>query len=339
MPLYSLSMDALTLLERKTPPAPQPVYALTGDEHFLKRLVQTKLEEWLLGTGAGEFGRTVCTGDAAEWAAVHDELTTLPFASPRRLVVVQDADPFVTRYRDKLEKYLGHPSSTGTLLLVVKSWVRTTRLAKALPEAATIECNAPKQLAAWCSKWASNRYGKALNSAAANVLVELAGSDMGVLDQEIAKLSAYVGNAPQIQAKDVDQLVGHSRLLTAWQMLDAAAEGNSAKALTTLHHLFEQGEEPIAILGAISWQLRRLAQVARLCQQGSSLQAAMSKAGLPPFKTEKVQQQLRLLGPRSLQLYDWLLEADLALKSTASLPPRAVIERLLVKLAGGSASR
>jgi len=62
---------------------------------------------------------------------------------------------------------------------------------------------------------------------------------------------------------------------------------------------------------------------------------ALSRAGLPPFKHEKVQQQLRHLGPRAVQLYDWLLEADLALKSSAGLPPRAVIERLLVRLAGG----
>ncbi len=334
-PLYSLSMDALTLLERKTAPPPQPVYALTGDEHFLKRQVQAKLEEWLLGAGAGEFGRSVFAGETAEGASVHDELDTLQFAAPRRLVIVQDADPFVSRYRDKLEKYLEHPSATGNLVLVVKSWPRTTRLAKALPDAATIECGAPRNLAAWCGKWATAQHGKLLNSAAANVLVELAGPDMGVLDQEIAKLAAYVGAAQQIQAKDVDQLVGHSRLLTAWQMLDAAAEGDHAKALTTLHRLFEQGEEPIVVLGAMSWQLRRLAQVARLCQQGSSVQAAISRAGLPPFKQEKVQQHLRQLGPRALQLYDWLLEADLALKSTAAAPPRVIIERLLVKLAGG----
>jgi DNA polymerase-3 subunit delta len=328
-------MDALTILERKTPPALQPVYVLAGEELFLKQLAQAKIQGWVLGENADEFGRTVYEGDSAEWAAIKDELDTLPFAAARRLIIVQDADPFITRYRDRLESYLEHPSPTGILVMVVKTWKSNTRLAKALPDAATIECTAPRQLGPWCTKWAASKYGKTLNATAANVLVELAGTDMGVLDQAIAKLAAYVGDAAQIQAQEVDLLVGHSRLQTAWQMLDAAAEGNRAKALSTLHYLFEQGEEPIAILGAMSWQLRRLAQVARLCQQGTSLNSAMSRAGLPPFKTEKVAQHLRQLGPKALQLYDWLLEADLTMKSTAGLPSRVVLERLLVKLAGG----
>ena len=329
-------MDALAFLERSPPSTPEPVYVLAGEEHFLKRLALAKIQSFVLGGAADEFGRSTYEGESVEWAAVGDELSTLPFASARRLVVVYDADPFISANRDKLESYLERPSRTGVLALVVKSWKSNTRLAKALPDAATIECNGPRQLAAWCTKWAAGQYGKKLDSGAAGLLVELAGPDMGVLDQELAKLAAYVGEAAQISSKDVDLLVGHSRQLTAWQMLDAVAEGNRAKALATLHHLFEQGEEPIAILGAISWQLRREAQVARLCQEGGSIASAVSKAGLPPFKQDKVLQHLRLLGPRSLQLYDWLLEADLALKSTAALPPRVVLEKLVVRLAGSN---
>jgi DNA polymerase-3 subunit delta len=327
-------MDAQVFLERSPPAAPQPFYVLFGDEQFLKRLALAKIQTFVLGDGADEFGRSVYEGESAEWAAVNDELSTLPFAAARRLVLVHDADPFVTKYRDRLESYLERPSPTGVLALVVKSWKSNTRLAKALPDAGAIECKGPRQLAPWCTKWAAAHYGKKLDAAAASLLVELAGTDMGVLDQELAKLAVYVGDAAQIQSKDVDLLVGHSRQLTAWQMLDAVAEGNRTKALTTLHHLFEQGEEPIAILGALGWQLRREAQVARLCQQGGSLASAMSQAGLPPFKQDKIQQHLRLLGPRAMQLYDWLLEADFALKSTAALPARVVLEKLVVKLAG-----
>src|SRR5258707_318798 len=147
-------MDALHFLDAKKTTAPQPIYVLAGDERFLKRLAQAKIQALVLGENADEFGRTVYEGDSAEWASVRDELDTLPFASTRRLVVVQDADPFVTRYRDKLEKYVERPSGTGVLVLDVKSLPKTTRLAKAMPEAGLIECNGPKQLAPWCAKWA-----------------------------------------------------------------------------------------------------------------------------------------------------------------------------------------
>ena len=45
-----------------------------------------------------------------------------------------------------------------------------------------------------------------------------------------------------------------------FKIFDAIATGNSAAALTLLDRLFEQGEEPIRMLGAFSLQLRRLAQ-------------------------------------------------------------------------------
>jgi DNA polymerase-3 subunit delta len=223
----------------------------------------------------------------------------------------------------------------GVIVLDVKSWKSNTRLAKVIPDQATIKCEAlpVRSLASWCSRWAKARHGKQLTPDAASLLVELIGPEMGILDQELAKLAIYVGDLPAIGPADVDRLVGHSRVETAWQMLDAVAAGNAAQALRILQHLFDQGEEPIALLGAMSWQLRRIAQAARLQQQGTALSAALSRAGLPPFKLNQVEQQLRHLGPRAFQLYDWLREVDLGLKSSGQLPAQVLLERLLIKLA------
>ena len=327
-------MDALAFLD-KAKVAPQPIYVLAGTERFLKRLVLAKIQRLVLGDAEDDFARAIYEGDSTPLAAVLDDVRTAPFLGGSRLVIVADADAFVTQHREALERYVAKPAPTGVLVLDVKSWKSNTRLAKAVPEAATIKCEAPPtaRLVEWCTKWAQAQHGKQLSAPAANLLVELIGPEMGILDQELAKLAAYVGNAASIQAKDVDTLVGHSRVETAWQMMDAVAEGDKAKALTTLEHLFEQGEDPLAILGAMSWQLRRLAQVARLCQQGLSMGLAFSRANVPPFAQKRMEQQLRHLGPRAFQLYDWLLEADLGMKTSGQLPPRTILERLVVKLA------
>ncbi len=330
-------MDALAFVESSKPAEPQPVNVLAGDERFLKRLALERIERLVLGPEASDFARTVYDGDSTSWAAVRDELETLPFLSPQRLVMIRDADGFVSQNREALERYLEAPSRTGTLVLDIKSWKSNTRLAKALPDRATIRCEAPAahRLPAWCSQWATKRHGKQLNAAAGNLLVELVGAEMGVLDQELAKLAAYAGDKPAIEPGDVDTLVGHSRVETAWRMLDALADGQARQALTALQHLLDQGEDAIAVLGAMSWQLRRLAQAAGLMRQGASIAAALSQAGLPPFAQRRGEQQLRRLGARAADLYDWLLEADLALKSSGGLRPQAVLERLLVKLASG----
>lgn len=328
-------MDALVFIEDKKALSPRPVYILAGPERFLKDQALERIQRGVFDAADVDFGISRFEGESADFAAVRDELETLPFLAPRRLVVVQDADPFVSKYREPLEKYLEKPSRTGVLVLDVKTWRSNTRLAKAIPESATIKCEAPAayRLPQWAAKWAKQRYEKELSSPAASLLVELVGGEMGILNQDLAKLAAYVGDRPQIEPADVDALVGHSRTETAWQMLDAVADGKKAQALAVLEHLFDQGEEPIAILGAMSWQLRRLAQVGRLKQQGVGVSAAMGRAGVPPFAQQRTEQQLRHLGPRVTEIYDWLLDADLSLKSSDRLPAKAVLERLLIKLA------
>src|SRR5262249_10521437 len=151
-------------------------------------------------------------GDKTSFAEVHNELTTLPFLSQRRVVHVENADPFVTRERDKLEKYAAQPSTSGVLILDVANWLATTRLAKQLPDS-LIVCKAPAlpKLVEWCQKWAPAQHGKQLAASAAKLLVDLVGADMGLLDQELAKLSLYVGDGARIESADVDRLVGQSR--------------------------------------------------------------------------------------------------------------------------------
>jgi DNA polymerase-3 subunit delta len=329
-------MDALAFLEEAADAKPQPVYVLHGDEDFLKRQVLIALRSVILGPDGSEFGLSTHAGDVATWAAVCDELETLPFLSPRRVVVVEAADPFVTRHRPALEKYVTQPAATGVLVLEVKSWPGNTRISKLVPGPATIACKAPApyKLPDWCVQWADSRHGKQIAPGAARLLVDLVGPEMGQLDQELAKLAIYVGEAPRIETGDVDKLVGSSRGANTFKIFDALAEGRPGDALAILDNLFDHGEEPIRILGAFSLQLRRLAQVARLSQQGRTLTAAMDEIGIPPFARQQCERQLRHLGPGRLAcLYDWLLELDLGLKGSSQLPPRLLLERLLACLA------
>lgn len=329
-------MDSLAFLERGARNKPQPIYVLHGDEDFLKRQVLAVLKTVVLGGADDSFGLSTHAGDKAAFADVHDDLDTLPFLSPRRLVVVDNADPFVTRSRAALEKYVGQPSATGVLVLDVKSWPATTRLAKLVPDAMTITCKAPPahRLPPWCVQWVADRHGKQLAAPAAQLLLELVGADMGQLDQELTKLAIYVGAAPRIEAADVDRLVGRSRAADTFKIFDAIGGGRSGAALAILDRLCDQGDEPLAILGAFSWQLRRLAQAYRLNQQGLSLAAAFDEVGVQSWAQKGLEQQMRHLGQRRLdRLYDWLLEVDLGLKGSSQLPPRVQLERLIVRLA------
>ncbi len=335
-------MEAFTFLERIDKAKPQPFYVVHGDEAFLQRQVLLGLRRLVLGPDDDGFGVSSHAGDRATWAEVADDLRTLPMLSPRRLVLVEQADPFVSQERARLEKFVAElpPKGEvkGVLVLLVKTWAGNTKLAKLTPDAMVIACVTPKPhlLPQWCVNWCVSRHGKPISAQAAKLLVELVGPEMGLLDQELAKLAVYVGSAPKIDERDVDLLVGHSREENTFEVFNLIGAGRVGDALNFVDQLLDQGKEPIALLGAFSYRLRQLAQATRLQAQGVPLQEALTRAGVRDFPAarKEAEQQLRHLGRRRLdRLYDWLLETDQGLKGGSPLPPRLQLERLVVRLA------
>jgi len=330
---YIIRMDSMAFLERIDRLQPLPLYVVHGDEDFLKREVIRGIRKRVLE--GDDMAASIHEGDKAQLSEVCDELETVPFFGSRRLVIVEDADPFVTRFRAALEKRIARLPSSGVLVLELKSFPSNTRLYKLVADASSIACKAPAafRLPQWCGQWCPARHGKQISSQAAALLVDLIGAEMGLLDQEMEKLAIYIGERGRIDPADVDKLVGQSRAENTWKIFDAIGAGNAAEALGMLDRLFDQGEEPMRLLGAFSMQLRRLAQAARLVVQGKPMASALQRVGVPPFAARGAEQQLKFLGRRrALKLYDWLLELDLGFKGGSPLPPRTLLERFVVQL-------
>lgn len=329
---------------------PQPVNVVFGDEGFLKRHVLANLKKQALGTSDADFSLTVFEGKQAELADVLDELSTMAmFGGSSRLVLIEEADEFVSRYRSELEDYVASPRPTGKLILETKSWPGNTRIAKAVAaKGLPIDCSAPKaaQIPKWLKGWAKRTHEVSLESSAAGMLVDLVGTELGLLDQEVSRLALSVGEDRKISAQMVSQNVGSWRARTTWDMLDAALIGDLKGALTQLDRLLLAGENPIAILGQIAATLRRFAAATRIVLAGEasrsrvSVRSALEQAGIRSFVLGKAEKQLRHLGrERGSQLYQWLIETDLDLKGNSALPPRMVIENLLIRLAAPSPPR
>jgi DNA polymerase-3 subunit delta len=327
---------------------PRPVCVVFGDEPFLKRHALVQLRRQVLPGDDAEFSLAAFDGPKSELRDVLDELETMAmFGGGVRLVLVETADPFVSRYRAELEEYVAQPSSTGVLVLEVKSWPANTRLYKAVAKRGLqVDCSAPApgRLARWLVNWAKHVHGVRLPSSAAELLVEMVGPELGVIDQELAKLALMAAPDGRITGEAVGRLAGNWRAKTAWEMLDAALAGDAREALVQLDRLLLAGESPIAILAQISSSLRRFAAATRLVLQAEAegrrlaVSDALERAGVKRFVLAKAEAQLRRLGRhRGDQLHRWLLEADLDLKGASPVPPRLILERLIVRLAAREA--
>ncbi len=317
----------------------RPVYAVFGGDHYLVRESIAAVVRAVFPEGDAEGGITRFVGAQATLADVRDELFTLPFFSKRRLVIVEEADTFVTKYRKDLEAYVGSPSASGTLLLQVKTWTATTNLAKLVDKlGVAIDCSPmgerqTARVVSWLKEYARTRCDAELDGPAANLLVELAGLEIGILAAEVEKLAVYAGESRRIERADVAKMVDAGRVETVWKVLDAATTGQAAPALELLDNLMAAGEFPVMLLAAMSASLLKVHHAGRLRAARLPLDEACRIAGVPPFAVEKTGKQHAHLGPRRVdQLPATLLRADLDLKGGSSLPPRAVLELLLANL-------
>lgn len=338
------ALSALDFLSAPDRHPAKPVCVVFGEETFLRRQVLVRLRGAVLAGGDADFSLAVFEGRSATVADVFEELSTVAmFGGGTRLVVVEDADEFITRYRSDLEDYVARPRPTGVLVLEAKSFPSNTRLYKQVAaNGLVVECGAPSdaRLSKWLATWARQAHRVELAPGAADMLVDLVGPELGLLDQELAKLALTAGPDGKVTAESVRELVGTWRTKTTWDMLDAALAGDVRGAMTQLDRLLLAGENEVPLLAQISATLRRLAAATRLILQAeatgrrTTLAAALEEAGVKGFVVRKTEQQLRRIGrQRGGQLYEWLLDADLALKGASSLPPRLVLERLIVRLA------
>lgn len=347
-------VSALDYVAKPDKYPPQQFCVLFGDEPFLKRLALAEIRQRVLGgiASEGDFSYTALSGeksDKLEMRTVVDELTMVAmFGSGKRMVVVHEADEFVSANRQKLEDLVARPRGRGVLVLEVKTWPATTKLYKAIAEVGLqVDCKAPseKELLGWLPVWAKSHHQAELASSAAGRMMEIIGPEMGLLDQELAKLALLVKPGEKIDVKLVEDVVGGWRAKTAWDMIDAAADGNARVALQQLDRLLTAGEAPIALLGQFNSTLRRLATARRVMDDAQVTGRKMdttSALGIGGVNTnwsaakEKAQRQFNQLGAaRGRQLRRWLLEADLALKGASSGPARGrlVLEQLILRMA------
>ncbi len=313
----------------------KPVYIIHGDDPYLRHEAFKAIVQAVIPGDDADIGVSRFEGATVTLADVMDELRTLPFFSKRRVVLVDDADPFVTSHRKELEAYVESPGESGNLILMVKSLPSNTRLAKLTAKSGlAIDCSSPGEsdLLPWMTNHAAALDSK-LEPAAARLLLELVGAELGMLAAEIDKLSIYTADSGTIRRDDVARLVEAGRLESVWKVLDAATEGNGGLAAKLLDDLISSGEHPVPLLAAMTSSLLKVHHSGRLRAAKRSLADACRAAGIAPFAFDRTGRQHTHLGPARVdQLPAVLLKADLDIKGGTLLDPRVVLESLLAWL-------
>jgi len=322
---------------------PPPVIVLYGDEPYQKAsLLKRVLDDLFPPDIDRTLALSVYDGSQTEeqggpsFAGVMDDLATLPFFADRRVVVVREADRFITAVREGLERYLAAPSPSGTLILECRSFPRNTRLFKAAEAAGgrLHECKklVGRALVAFVIGEAQARR-KRLEPSAAARLVELIGAEQGALASEVEKLALYVGDRPTITLDDVSELVGQSREEKIFAVMDAAGEGRLPDALRLWDQvLTTDSEAAYKAIGGMAFTLRRWLSAQHMAAAGVPINAIAPKAMMWGREAQLQTLLRRLPATRLQRLLAELADLDAQAKSGSRSIERGV-EALLVEVA------
>ncbi len=313
-----------------------PIYVLSGKDKALVDQKCRALLDDLLDEQERSTALVKPDPDKVTVSEVFDELRTLPFLAEKRVVLLKNADSFVTQNREILERYFKDPSTSGILILTLKTFRSNTKLYKILNKTGKhIKISEPKswKIPSMVIEHAKKKYEKIVTKPASELLVELAGDELAVVYSELEKLVLYVDKEPKITERHVTDIVGNNRFFNVFAVIDAATAGKSAEAVDRLRRMFEEDRSAeYTSVGAFAYHFRKMFTAKTLLDKGLP-QNEVSKR-LRIFGSRKqIFTQLRKLRLKHIgNMICELAEIDYGIK-TGRANARVAIEQLVTRLA------
>jgi DNA polymerase-3 subunit delta len=265
-------------------------YLFFGEEDYLAEEFIGELERILAALAGGEFHLTRMDLDEAKWRDIIDAARTAPFLfEPWRAIVVRvperkaGADRSAdrrggadgeegrgTRYlcaadQKILTDYFADPSSRTVVVVIRAGRVRRddafVRFFQSLPKTAISITEMKRLTPAALLRRADEKaraLGKTLTEGARKRLFDLLGQDLRLMMNEVGKLAVFVGDKKGIEESDVDEATAGQRSFQPYDLDDALAAADFAKAAAILNDLFAEGERTEVIVGRLAGFFRNV---------------------------------------------------------------------------------
>ena len=251
---------------------PQRLYLLHGQEDYLLARFVEELTRACLPDGVDDFSFRELDGASLNMQELSDSVNALPFASERTLTIVRGYDINHCKEGDQkaLERIVSDIPDFATLVFINRGASEPDGRLKAvkLLRKYARDIDFAEQSGSALNNWIRRRFdalGKRIEPAACDALVYASGSLMGALVPEIEKIAAGTPG-DTVSVADVERLAFRIPETRAFDMTDRLAERDYDGAVKCMSDLITMGEEPLLILGAVSYQMRRL-YAARLAQE------------------------------------------------------------------------
>ena len=241
------------------------VYWFAGPEEWLKHSALERLRKALLPEGLESLNENLLEGASAR--QIIEAAETLPVMAERRLVVVRDWQPFLSKgnsdkaERERMIEWLASPSDSTVLVFYYRA-ENVIKLAPDKPPLSlmTVVDFSPltdAELATWAKRQLKDA-GKEIDPPALEALTYLVGRDLARLSIELDKLAAYALDRSLIQESDVHAVVSVSLDFDVYNLLSELLRRDLGEAQRIAGDLKRDGQDSVRILSSLEWQMRNI---------------------------------------------------------------------------------
>ena len=303
-----------------------PLYLLEGDDlqsrHDLAGEFANVVDEGLQAFNVQSFYANEATNAGGRDQLIGTLLSTartLPMMSPRRVIIVHEADRLLAPKRAKdedssgepeparkgkrapaltpaeeLEAYIERPEPMTTLVFVSGPLDANRRVVKLLRKHAdVVDCGTlanPREAATWITK-RLEKDELAIEPKALALLLGITGLSLGRIRAEIDKMVLYAAGEATITAAHVrDLVIPHEESEGTFVLMEAVQNSNAPRALREVSALIESGIQPPMILGQLRAATVRLRPDSRVKNGLEAVfrtdLAIKSSAGTPQYLLE-----------------------------------------------------
>lgn len=314
-----------------------PVYLLTGDEPLL---IQESGDQLRLSARENGFSdREVFHADAGfSWESLLQSSQSLSLFSDKQLIElhIPNGKPGA-KGSTILTQLLQAPSPDNLLIIYCpkldasaqrSAWFKAIDKAGAVLQYWPVE---PQRLPGWISQ-RCRAAGLTIDPDAAQQLADRVEGNLLAAAQEIEKLKLLSSDG-NLNQEAISGSVADNARYDVYALLDAALEAKPARCLKILQGLRSEGTDAIAILGSLTWELRKLLELSQ--QPGAISESQYKKHRIWGKRKTLVSQSLRRL--RSNQLETMLQQCattDKAVKGMCNDDPWLLLSTTYLQLAG-----
>lgn len=258
-----------------------PVYVLHGPESALRDIAARTIAD--LAFSEGDFRDfnedTYSLSTSENLLSALAAAEQLPMMANRRVIKIADARIAATSQRDTLKEefepalaaYLANPSPQTVLIILADEINGNRKITKLLQKHAVVvefmRLEGP-DLVEW-TKSSFDKLGARIDITSVRHLIALTGPDLRRLSSEIGKLATAAITKGTVTVDLIDELVAHKAELSNFDLTDHLVAGRKSQAMAAMRKILSDGAEPLALLGLISYNFRRLLMAKSMMESGA----------------------------------------------------------------------